>query len=183
MTSQSVQQHHAPRAPLPYDDTDYGLRCSCHLDGRGDCPTCHLPIGCICASLDEGECSGNHPHTQHSYEDSYSTAAEDDYPTSASAFYLNEYRIKRRFGGPEEGGWYFDAGTFITCHGTFPTREAATSAREAKTDWLANRRAGLYPPSDARSMFPKPSWPSGWPELRIEPHPGRDFPSETPRYE
>lgn len=97
----------------------------------------------------------------------------------AGPFHLNEYRTTRRFGGQEEGGWWYDAGAFVKCHGTFPTREAATSARDAKTEWLVDRRRGLHPPSDARSTLTA----AGWPELRIEPRPGADFPAERPRYQ
>ena len=97
----------------------------------------------------------------------------------AGPFRLNEYRTKRRFGGQEEGGWWYDAGTFVRCHGAFPTREAAISARDAKTEWLAARRQGLHPPSDARSSLST----AGWPELLVEEHPGADFPAERPRYQ
>lgn len=182
MTSQALDRHDpstTPPRPIHYPDHPTGSPCSCHPDGRYDCPTCDQPIGCVCAGLEEDECDGHHATADPSPEAEPPASPQPDDPGPAPTFHLNEYRIRRRFGGPEEGGWYFDTGTFIRCHGTFPSRDSATAARDAKTDWLASRRAGLHPPSDARSTLST----AGWPELRIEPRPGRDFPAERPRYE
>ena len=182
MTSQTPD-HHDRRNTTPgtihYPDYPTGCPCSCHPDGRYDCPTCDRPIGCVCAGLEEGECDGQHDAAEPSPEAPCPATPQHNDTASTPTFHLNEYRIRRRFGGPEEGGWHFDAGTFIRSHGTFPTRQAAIAARNAKADWLASRRAGLHPPSDARSLLVT----AGWPELRIEPRAGRDFPTERPRYE
>ena len=30
-------------------------------------------------------------------------------------FFVNQYEVDRCFGGPEEGGWYYDRGEFLSC--------------------------------------------------------------------
>jgi hypothetical protein len=34
-------------------------------------------------------------------------------------FYVNVYDLSRHYGGPEEGGWWYDAGDVIEVHGPF----------------------------------------------------------------
>jgi len=97
------------------------------------------------------------------------------HPTPEGPFHLNEYLANRAFGGPEEGGWWYDTGRFVACHGAFATVEAAAAARDAKANWLADRRQGLHDPGSVLC--------TGWPVLRIEPHAGADFPATRPRYE
>jgi hypothetical protein len=45
--------------------------------------------------------------------------------------YLNCYHMSRCFGGPEEGGWYYDRWHSGTNLGTFKTREEATAFRDS----------------------------------------------------
>ena len=90
-------------------------------------------------------------------------------------FHLNEYRTNRAFGGREEGGWWYDTGTFIGCHGRYATHCTASAARDAMEDWLAGQRRGLHPPDSPLC--------TGWPELRIEGRAGADFPAQRPCYE
>ena len=98
-----------------------------------------------------------------------------EHPKPAGPFHLNEYLSDRAFGGPEEGGWWYDTGTFVACHGTHPTVDAATAARDAMAPAIAERRQGRHPPDSVLC--------TGWPVLRIEPHAGADFPRTRPRYE
>ena len=90
------------------------------------------------------------------------------------AFHLNEYLTDRAFGGGEEGGWWYDTGVFVKCHGTFPTREEAFAARDALDAYVAERREGFEPPDSVRC--------TGWPDLLVEQHPGANFPARRPRY-
>ena len=89
-------------------------------------------------------------------------------------FHLNEYLTNRAWGGPEDGGWWYETGRFVRCHGTFATREAALAAREALSGPLAARREGRHPPHDTRC--------TGWPEILVERRPGASFPAEPPQY-
>ena len=43
-------------------------------------------------------------------------------------WYVNEYETNRAYGGPEEGGWWYDYGIFMTCRGVFD------NAKEARED-------------------------------------------------
>ncbi len=38
------------------------------------------------------------------------------------------YEVDREYGGPEEGGWYFDSGRFVRATGFYLTDEAAIAA-------------------------------------------------------
>ena len=104
----------------------------------------------------------------------YHASFEED-AEARRPFHLNEYLTDRAFGGGEEGGWWYDTGRFVACHGAFGTVDEATAARDAKANWLADRRQGLHDPDSVLC--------TGWPVLRIEPHPGADFPATPPRYE
>ena len=44
-----------------------------------------------------------------------------EHPTPEGPFHLNEYLANRAYGGPEEGGWWYDTGRFVACHGAFGT--------------------------------------------------------------
>ena len=99
-----------------------------------------------------------------------------EHPTPEGPFHLNEYLANRAYGGPEEGGWWYDTGRFVACHGAFGTVDEATAARDAKANWLAGPPAGPARPGSSVLC-------TGWPVLRIEPHAGRDFPATRPRYE
>ena len=90
-------------------------------------------------------------------------------------YHLNEYLADRAFGGPEEGGWWYGTGTFVACHGVYPTRGEAKAAADAMQARLAERRRGLHAPDSVLC--------SGWPVVQVEPHPGADFPRTRPRYE
>ena len=104
----------------------------------------------------------------------YHASFEED-AEARRAFHLNEYLTDRAFGGGEEGGWWYDTGVFVKCHGTFPTRDEAFTARDALDDYLAERREGLH---DSSSVLC-----TGWPDLLLEQRPGADFPAARPRYE
>ena len=99
----------------------------------------------------------------------------DEDAKADQGYYLNEYVTNRAFGGPEEGGWWYDAGTFVARRGVYPTREEAKAAADAMAPGLAERRRGLHPPDSAPC--------SGWPLVLVEPRPGADFPKTQPRYE
>lgn len=92
--------------------------------------------------------------------------------------YLNEYETDRAYGGPEEGGWWFDTGRFIKCHGEFADDrfDEAIAARKKLDGYLAEKREGLHAPSSVLSE-------GRWPQIYVEDEPGMDFPQERPHYE
>ncbi|MXX33247.1 MAG: hypothetical protein F4107_10845 [Gemmatimonadetes bacterium] len=94
-----------------------------------------------------------------------------------TVWFVNEYETDRQYGGPEEGGWWYDTGRFVRCRGVFKDRDAAAALRDRiQTDELPKRRKGLHSPSSMLSE-------GLWPVVLMEDHPGRDYPRERPRYE
>ena len=89
--------------------------------------------------------------------------------------YVNEYVTRRIYGGPEEGGWWFDAGEFVRTHAICATKGEAKAAVRKLGDYLRTARRGQYEPSSVLCR--------GYTELQLETHPGRNYPTETPRYE
>ena len=92
------------------------------------------------------------------------------------AYYVNEYRTDRARGGPEEGGWYYDTGEYVKCHGVHLDRAAAEQQAVSLAAYLDNANEGLHSPGSVLSE-------GDWSALYIEEHPGEDFPTERPRYE
>ena len=90
-------------------------------------------------------------------------------------YYVNEYRIDKRSGGPEEGGWWYDIGWFITCHGEHETQEAAAAQHDGLAAHVAACNEGLHPPSSVASE-------GRWTAIYVEDGPGADFPAERPHY-
>ena len=106
---------------------------------------------------------------------------EEDRPTThpdldEEAFFLNEYEIDRLYGGPEEGGWWYEAGRFLKCHGVTTDIEKAEEVLAALTPEIEKRRIGISHPSSVIST-------GDWPVIYIQDHPGADYPETTPRYE
>lgn len=88
--------------------------------------------------------------------------------------YLNEYLTKRRWGGPEEGGWWYETRRLVTEHGEFETGKEAEAAKEALSAYVDEQRLHQHPPHSVLCR--------GRTELIVEPHPGIDYPLKTPRY-
>ena len=91
-------------------------------------------------------------------------------------YFLNEYEIDRAYGGPEEGGWYYDTRHFVKCHGIYHFIFQARVKLAAKSDYLADRRVDLHEPDSVLSE-------GMWPVMYIERAPGRNYPQTIPHYE
>ena len=90
-------------------------------------------------------------------------------------FYVNEYFERLEYGGPEEGGWWFETGEYAGCHGCHGTREEAEARVQALAAYLARAQEGQYDPQDVRS--------TGQTRLRVQGRRGETFPEARPRYE
>ena len=95
--------------------------------------------------------------------------------TNGPTFYVNEYEIDLAYGGSEEGGWHYPHGRFIQCHGNAGTEPEARELREKMEPQVAQANSARPSLSSVRSR--------GRLELRIEEHPGADFPQQRPFYE
>lgn len=85
--------------------------------------------------------------------------------------YVTVYELGREYGGPEEGGWWYDTGTVVH------TRKLrADEHRDLVLDELARK----YPYGNSRySMAPRGRDYS----VEFDDKPGADFPAVTPHYE
>ena len=110
-------------------------------------------------------------------------------------FSVNVYSVGRAYGGPEEGGWWYNRGEFRGCEGRYANEEDAIARR----DEVAERLERV----DQRNLQGHGDWdgcgPSGEPddayicrggtwgdtkiEVYVEEHTGADFPDRTPHYE
>jgi len=88
--------------------------------------------------------------------------------------FVNVYLEDKGYGGPEEGGWWFDCGELIRCE-VWPTEEAA-KARAAELE------GGEYSNEGRRSRSSVLS--EGEYVVGVEAQPGeRHWPKTKPRYE
>jgi hypothetical protein len=102
---------------------------------------------------------------------SYNPTMTDHNPTRGEPMnYVNVYEVARRWGGPEEGGWWYDTGTVVT---SVPVVD-----RETAEEIAATLRAE-YPNTGRSSSV------LGGADYRVwvEDNPGADYPTERPRYE
>lgn len=94
-------------------------------------------------------------------------------------FFLNVYVTNQAYGGPEEGGWYYNVGEFVRCAGTFFNEEHARAERDAlqaHIDKTENDPRGPY--ADRNSVLCE-----GEARVHIERFPGEDYPQSRPHYE
>lgn len=90
--------------------------------------------------------------------------------------YVNVYAVGRQYGGPEEGGWWYDTGEPVECH-----RIAAATEEGLRSlcDEVATRLEADYPRTGRRSSV------LGGEDygVYVEAHEARAFPDERPYYE
>ena len=120
------------------------------------------------------------------------------------SYYVNLYRVGRAYGGPEEGGWYYDYGEFEKQLGEFSGPDAEDQAdelaysirekiREGKTFEVpvAKNQMGHGPmdgadpngEGDDRYLMAGGQWGDEKLSVMAEPHEGKAFPEERPYYE
>tara|TARA_Y100000310_G_scaffold35164_1_gene33259 strand:- start:4397 stop:4816 length:420 start_codon:yes stop_codon:yes gene_type:complete len=129
------------------------------------------------------------------------------------AVFVNVYALSSHYGGPEEGGWDYTAGTPVvskatTCidahyedsvlytehthkdvcpagHWKSILRGKYNNKAEYSESYThdANGVSWMDSADDAPAEFAGELIKSGSYEIRIEDHPGEDFPSEKPHYE
>lgn len=101
---------------------------------------------------------------------------EDDEPETGSVQYaegfvfVNVYEVDRLYGGPEEGGWWYDAGQLIT------SRQVT---EESALDMKLSLQIKYPETGGSSSVF----YSGGDYRVWIEDHPGADYPESRPMYE
>jgi hypothetical protein len=87
--------------------------------------------------------------------------------------FVNVYWVTRNYGGPQEGGWWYDAGELQECHVCTTEEEAEKLALKLDDGKFSNE--GLR---DLGSVLS-----SGVFRVLISERPGHDWPEERPHYE
>jgi hypothetical protein len=96
---------------------------------------------------------------------------EEEIKADDELVYINIYLVNKQYGGPEEGGWYFDYGTFIN----------GTSVRQGDAERMKEFAERLYNNEgrpEISSVLSKGRY-----QVVIEDHLGEDWPKERPHYE
>ena len=117
---------------------------------------------------------------------------------ASGGLFVNAYDVSSNYGGPEEGGWYYDSGEFL--EGVPATNEQQAQEIQQKLEAkYMGQNAERQPPGTTMLNDPDAVIPEDWEpqsqaddesyvhsegEIRvlIEEHPGRDFPTERPYY-
>lgn len=90
-------------------------------------------------------------------------------------YWVNGYMLERPYGGPEEGGWWYDAGTPTgESFGPFTTLEGAREFRDRVEERHADRNADRWP---LHSSLATDLW-----ALLVEEGAPKAFPECTPQY-
>ena len=89
----------------------------------------------------------------------------------ATAFFVNAYEVTQSYGGPEEGGWWYDVGDTLA---SVPVEDYGDAVETYVH--LHNRLAERYADGDRCRNRPELS-------LCVENHFAAAFPTERPRYE
>lgn len=90
--------------------------------------------------------------------------------TKNKPIYVNVYAIERVYGGPEEGGWWYDTGEPVL---------TVVCEHEQQAQDVANQLRQEYPHThDRYSVLGGDDW-----NIAIEDEPGKEWPSEIPHYE
>ena len=92
-------------------------------------------------------------------------------------YWVTPYNVERCYGGPEEGGWWFDAGEPMVelSLGPFDNIDDARRMQDALRPWQDEQNEGRRPLHSVLS--------DGAVWVCVEEHEPRPFPEETPRYE
>lgn len=100
---------------------------------------------------------------------------------SADMLYINRYWVESMYGGPEEGGWWYDEYTPALTHGPFAYgtpefHRALAEARNWEKDYLHIKQT--HGERDRHSVIGTAD-----PAVLIEDHEARIYPEHTPHYE
>lgn len=87
------------------------------------------------------------------------------------ARFVNVYLVSRAYGGPEEGGWYYNEGEPVRSH------RLLNSESEEEVEATEQAWCDEHNPNRGTS-----SWLDGHYEVRVQDHPAESFPETKPYY-
>lgn len=91
--------------------------------------------------------------------------------------FVNVYYTDSGYGGPEEGGWYYDTGSLDSSYPVKGT-EDEVRARLHEVQEIVDKRN-----EDEGNHKPSSVLCNGWLACWIEDHPGKSYPEHRPYYE
>ena len=121
------------------------------------------------------------------------TEQNDPYPNKGNQ-YVSVYEVQRAYGGPEEGGWWYDAYQLVDTH-PVATLEAAQKVKEFLKNKLKTENEQRGPLDSSRGFDSLPEGTEDWQIPRgfsgsaselvviIEDEPGEHTTKEIPHYE
>lgn len=151
----------------------YERRCTCgHWEEEDHFETSVEPYGyCTrCAYLVEHDIKLD-LFPEHKFE----WAGDEDADLMVIPWHVSVYEIDRAYGGPEEGGWWYDCGECIL---TVPVRELT----DEEIDGLIATLKKAYP-NESRYGVGSVIYDGGEYRIGAERDRGADYPAERPRYE
>ena len=90
--------------------------------------------------------------------------------------FVNVYETDRAYGGPEEGGWYYDTGVVVK---SMPVLRGKAERLLERVQAWCERRNIEERRRPAWSVLSSGDYLVAW----LEDRPGEDYPRERPRYE
>jgi hypothetical protein len=95
-------------------------------------------------------------------------------PDPSHIHYVNAYAVSRNYGGPEEGGWWYDSGRPLASIPIGPDEDSELHFQRLKTllGWEKNPSQGRYSVNGGEDF-----------EMWVEDHFAAPYPTETPHYE
>jgi hypothetical protein len=88
----------------------------------------------------------------------------------ADTLWVTAYEVDREYGGPEEGGWWYDTGQVVK----------TVQAKAEDVDRVREALEKAYPRNGQVSSV---NYRGGDYRVRVEDRPGADYPTERPYYE
>ena len=122
--------------------------------------------------------------------------------TENRTLFVNVYREEQCYGGPEEGGWFYNSGEFLYCGGMYrdPGTDWRFGGRAPRVAQIITKRHEDYKPTyhmgkgphdgvdseghgDDHYLLQGGAWGDDKVTVLIEEHMGRDYPKYRPHYE
>jgi|TARA_Y100000310_G_C20363306_1_gene660004 hypothetical protein len=117
---------------------------------------------------------------------------EPDYASPHYKGFVNMYEAIQCYGGPEEGGWFYEEGIFLRCYGYYSNKVAEEIKKlilaklEHKPTYRMGHGAhdGVDPEGfgDNHYLIPGGAWGNDKIVIRVEDYKGYDYPQRQPRY-
>lgn len=156
----------------------YMFRCVCgHWDEDhhpGWCSKCYqLAEARLNATSEELETMAEGHDPEHMFE----RKSDDFYDRDHIPWHVSVYEVDRLYGGPEEGGWWYNAGR---CELTVPVPDTMS---DSEIEALVGSLRKAYPKQTGQYGVSSVCYDGGDYEVYVESQRGEDYPKERPHYE